>query len=249
MLDSKTYVENMLKTGPAPSSSYNKKMKVKDFEKIRFIKKSSYARLFVVRYKFTGRVYVMKIVSKENMKNEKKEEEVKTERDIHIHLNHHNIIKLYYTFKDKENLYFIYEYAPNGTLFDLLEYYNKLPLELGRYYAAELVNALKYLRLKGIQHQNLRPEKILISETYHLKLACFKCAKFESNKLIKEKTEISTGKNINFDSDLCSLGYIIYRFFSGKLSLSKHFSILDAISKSAYGIKLGFFDSVTNLCQ
>lgn len=64
----------------------------------------------------------------------------------------------------------MFEYVNLGTLSRLIKKYGKLPLELARYYAAEIVNVLEYLHTKGIVHRDLKPENILISSDYHIKL-------------------------------------------------------------------------------
>jgi 3-phosphoinositide dependent protein kinase-1 len=38
-----------------------------------------------------------------------------------LRFRHNNIINLMSTFKDKKNLYFVFEYTPNGTLDDLIK--------------------------------------------------------------------------------------------------------------------------------
>lgn len=46
----------------------------------------------------------------------------------------------------------------------------KLPPNLVRFYAAELVNMLEFLRNHQIAHRDLKPENILITKDYHFKL-------------------------------------------------------------------------------
>ncbi len=46
---------------------------------------------------------------------------MKIERDVLVAAKHPNIIKLNYSFRDEEKLYFVLEYAPNGELSDLLK--------------------------------------------------------------------------------------------------------------------------------
>ena len=57
-------------------------------------------------------------------------------------LKHPNIIKLYDSFQDPKNLYFVLEWAPNGTLTDYIERKGKFPYDLARFYATELLSAI-----------------------------------------------------------------------------------------------------------
>ena len=49
----------------------------------------------------------------------------------------------------------------------------KFPLELARFYIAEIVVTLEYLHNQGIIHRDLKPQNILITKDYHLKLVLF----------------------------------------------------------------------------
>lgn len=45
-----------------------------------------------------------------------------------------------------------------------------LPIELVRFYTAEIVSALEFLHTKGVVHRDLKPQNIMIDAKYHLKL-------------------------------------------------------------------------------
>ena len=64
----------------------------------------------------------------------------------------------------------MFEYSKHGTLSRLVRKLGKLPLELAKFYAAELVVILEYLHYMGIVHRDLKPENVLLSADYHLKL-------------------------------------------------------------------------------
>ena len=48
-----------------------------------------------------------------------------------------------------------------------------LPVELVRYYAAEIVAALELMHSKGIVHRDLKPDNILLDKKYHVKIVYF----------------------------------------------------------------------------
>jgi len=48
-------------------------------------------------------------------------EQVRREIEIHSHLNHPNILKLYGYFWDSKNIYLILEYATDGELYELMK--------------------------------------------------------------------------------------------------------------------------------
>lgn len=46
----------------------------------------------------------------------------------------------------------------------------KMPLDLIRFYAAEILLALELMHSKEVVHRDLKPENILINDDWHLKL-------------------------------------------------------------------------------
>lgn len=74
-------------------------------------------------------------------------------------------------------MYYVFEYASRGSLTKLINKLsmgeNKMPYELVRHYAGEIVSALALLHKKNIIHRDLKPENILVSEDWHLKLIDF----------------------------------------------------------------------------
>ena len=67
----------------------------------------------------------------------------------------------------------MFEYASRGSLTKLITQVNlseKLPIDLVKYYAAELLSGLEYLHNKNVIHRGLKPENVLITEDWHLKI-------------------------------------------------------------------------------
>ena len=46
----------------------------------------------------------------------------------------------------------------------------RMPEELVKYYAAEIISALETIHNKNIIHRDVKPENILVAEDWHLKL-------------------------------------------------------------------------------
>lgn len=86
---------------------------------------------------------------------------------------HDNLIEIIGTFQDEDNLYFALSYEENGDLVGLINKMKKLPIEIVRYYTAQLVGVLQYLHFNGIVHRDLKPQNILLSSDFKLKLIDF----------------------------------------------------------------------------
>lgn len=78
---------------------------------------------------------------------------VKAERDILAEAELEWVTKLYYSFQDKENLYFIMEYIPGGDLMALLIKKGIFEEQLARFYVAELVLAIESVHKMGFIHR------------------------------------------------------------------------------------------------
>lgn len=92
------------------------------------------------------------------------------EREMLLRLDHPNIIKLMSTFHDREKLYFALEYAPNKDLSTFLRSQGILDYELSKFYAAEIVNVLEYLKDNNIAHRDIKPENMMLDVNMHIKL-------------------------------------------------------------------------------
>ena len=60
-----------------------------------------------------------------------------------------------------------------GDISKILNKYTRFPVDIARFYIAELVLSVEYLHKQGIVHRDLKPENILIDEFGHIKLADF----------------------------------------------------------------------------
>ena len=69
-----------------------------DFQIIQVIGRGSFAKVYLVRKKTTGRAYAMKVVHKDLIIRTNQVENTKAERDIMKAIDHPFIVKLHYAF-------------------------------------------------------------------------------------------------------------------------------------------------------
>jgi serine/threonine protein kinase len=88
-------------------------------------------------------------------------------------LNHPNIVKYYQTdlSQDMYTIDVLLEYAPGGSLKNILGKYYPLEMEIIKTYSKQLLNALDYLHSNFIVHRDLKSANILISFSGELKLS------------------------------------------------------------------------------
>ena len=107
-----------------------------------------------------------------------KKDSVFRERDILDEVcENKNMIKLECTFSDEEMLYFLTDYAANGSLSRVIKKVT-LPIETCRFFIAEIIIALEFLHTNSIIHRDLKPENILLDSDFHVKICDFGEAKY-----------------------------------------------------------------------
>lgn len=109
--------------------------------------RGAYGVVNLATEKDTGNTVAIKSVSIEQVSQLGKERHIFREKELLNSLNHSSIIKLLKTFKDANNLYFVFEHAENGTLDDFIKITckNKVGEELVKIMFAQMINFLEYL--------------------------------------------------------------------------------------------------------
>ncbi|CAM9816307.1 unnamed protein product, partial [Ectocarpus sp. 13 AM-2016] len=131
----------------------------------------------LVRRKNTGVLYAMKILKKGDVVRKRQVERTKIERRVLGNVEHPFLMRLHYAFQTDNKLYLVLDYCPGGELFFHLSRYKRFPEGVVRFYAAELVLALKHLHDNNIIYRDIKPENILLDADGHIKLGDFGLAK------------------------------------------------------------------------
>ena len=91
------------------------------------------------------------------------------------------------TFQDEMSLFFLLEYVQNGNLTSLIKKLGKLPFELTKFYAAEILCALEYMRSHKIVHRDLKPENVLLDSKWHCKICDMGDSKIIDEEQVEEE--------------------------------------------------------------
>lgn len=95
----------------------------------------------------------MKYMNKAKMIRKDAVKNVVREQEMLIDIDHSNIVKLWFTFQDEEDLFMVVDLLLGGDLGYHLEKFGRMPLERVKLYVAEISMALDYLRSKSIIHR------------------------------------------------------------------------------------------------
>ncbi|XP_078178147.1 putative serine/threonine protein kinase IRE4 isoform X2 [Carex rostrata] len=171
----------------------SERVSIDDFEKIKQISRGAFGKVFLARKRTTGDLFAIKVLKKLHMIRKNDVERILAERDILITVRNTFVVRFFYSFTCRENLYLVMEYLNGGDLYSLLRTVGCLDEKNTRIYVAELVLALEYLHSLRIIHRDLKPDNILIAGNGHIKLTDFGLSKIgliaSSINMSESKTE------------------------------------------------------------
>ncbi|XP_030056159.1 serine/threonine-protein kinase LATS2 [Microcaecilia unicolor] len=169
--------EQMRKILYQKESNYNRLKRAKIdksmFVKIKTLGIGAFGEVCLSCKVDTNALYAMKTLRKKDVLNRNQVAHVKAERDILAEADNEWVVKLYYSFQDKENLYFVMDYIPGGDMMSLLIRMDVFPEHLARFYIAELTMAIESVHKMGFIHRDIKPDNILIDLDGHIKLTDF----------------------------------------------------------------------------
>ena len=140
------------------------------FERLKLIGKGEFGDVYLVRDKEDSAVYAMKILRKSELIAKGQIRNTLTERDLLGREDNPWNVKLYYSFQDNHNVYFVMEYLPGGDLMNVLIKKEYLTEEETRFYIAETVLALHEIHKAGFIHRDVKPDNILLTRQGHVRL-------------------------------------------------------------------------------
>ncbi|KAI3704917.1 hypothetical protein L1987_75146 [Smallanthus sonchifolius] len=192
--DSQMFADTARSLHASPASSYSKdRTSIEDFEIIKPISRGAFGRVFLARKRATGDVFAIKVLKKADMIRKNAVQSILAERDILISARNPFVVRFFYSFTCRENLYLVMEYLNGGDLFSLLKNLGCLEENMARVYIAELVLALEYLHSLNVIHRDLKPDNLLIGPHGHIKLTDFGLSKVG---LINSTEDLSSSTTI-----------------------------------------------------
>lgn len=158
-------------------SAHRDRISIDDFEILKPISRGAFGKVFLARKRTTGDLFAIKVLKKLDMIRKNDIERILAERNILITVRNPFVVRFFYSFTCRDNLYLVMEYLNGGDLYSLLKNVGSLEEDVARTYVAELVLALEYLHSLGIVHRDLKPDNILIAHDGHIKLTDFGLSK------------------------------------------------------------------------
>ncbi|XP_048326427.2 probable serine/threonine protein kinase IRE [Ziziphus jujuba] len=170
--------ENVRSLRASPINPCSKdRTSIEDFEIIKPISRGAFGRVFLARKRATGDLFAIKVLKKADMIRKNAVESILAERNILISVRNPFVVRFFYSFTCRENLYLVMEYLNGGDLYSMLRNLGCLDEDMARVYIAEVVLALEYLHSLNVIHRDLKPDNLLIGQDGHIKLTDFGLSK------------------------------------------------------------------------
>jgi len=144
-------------------------------------------------------------------------------------LSHPNVARMYDLFEedDESQLWAVIEYINGPSLRDVLDRMGPFDIERACHYLNQVADALGHLHSRGLVHLDVKPQNILFSDDYTVKLIDFGIAQqagsaqeVSNGQAFGTVTYVSpeqaSGKVIDARSDVYSLGCVVYEMITGK---------------------------------
>ena len=196
------------------------------FTVIEELGSGSFGKVYKVKKVNDGRIYAMKMLSKQFLMKQKQLKYAISECRILKSLVHPFVIRLHYAFQTPKSLYMVLEYCPNGDLAAHLTERGTFEEVEARHYIAETLLAIAYLHSQDIVYRDLKPENILLNRKGHVKLADFGLAKEGIIGANSTKSfcgspaylapEVVNQHGAGKPADIYGLGAILYEMLTGE---------------------------------
>lgn len=186
------------------------------------------AMVYRARCHVLNRYVAVKILKDEFAKDPDIRRRFSIESQAVAKLSHHNIVSVYDVGNDNGVDYIVMELMEGVTLKEYLQKKGHLSWQESLFFAQQIARALVHAHSRGIIHQDIKPQNVIILRDGTAKLTDFGIASFattQETKVVQEaigsvhyiSPEQAKGSSIDYRTDIYSLGVVMYEMVTGKL--------------------------------
>lgn len=198
------------------------------YEIIKEIGGGGMATVYLAEDHLLNRKVAIKVLRAQNTSDEKFVNDFKQEACLAARLVHPNIVNIYDVGEDAKENYIVMEYVKGETLKKKISKNGPLEPKDAIKIAIGIAEALKHAHAKGLIHCDIKPHNILLDEFENPKVTDFGISKAITTNTVKYTISVvgsvhylspeqAEGKAITVQSDLYSLGIVIFEMLTGNL--------------------------------
>jgi eukaryotic-like serine/threonine-protein kinase len=187
------------------------------------------AKVYLARDKSLGREVALKVLREQYTGDEEFVERFRREAMSAAALNHPGIVQVYDRGRAADGAFYIaMEYVPGGTLKERIMARGKLAPPEAAEIASQVADALALAHDRGIVHRDIKPQNVLLTASGEAKVSDFGIARAASTQTMTQTNSVLgtlaymspeqlRGERVGPESDLYSLGVVIYEMLTGEL--------------------------------
>lgn len=174
------------------------------------------------------RIVAIKILKDEYLTNEEFKRRFKNESKAIAVLSHPNIVRVYNVSFGDRLQYIVEEYVDGITLKEYIQQQGVINWKEAVHFTGQILAALQHAHDKGIVHQDIKPQNIMLLNDGTIKVTDFGIARFSrtDNNTTSENAigsvhyispEQARGEMTDDKADIYSVGVVLYEMITGQL--------------------------------
>lgn len=208
------------------------------------------ALVYKARCTLLNRIAAVKVLRPQFAHDEEFVKRFRREAQASASLSHPNIVGVYDVGQEKSNYYIVMEYVDGMTLKEFITSKGFIEPLQALAIASEVADALSHAHENSIIHRDIKPHNILLTQSKKVKVTDFGIAKaITSNTVTAQNTgsimgsvhyfspEQAKGNYTGEQSDIYSLGIVMYEMLTGQLPFDGESPISIAIKHIQENVK------------
>lgn len=195
---------------------------------IRLVGEGGMARVYLAHDEVLDRDVALKVLRRSYV-DEELVERFRREARSAASLSHQNVVPIYDWGETRDGSYYlVMEHVPGGTLKGLIDREGPLQVEQAVGIAIQTANALEAAHRRGMVHRDIKPQNILLTGSGDVKVTDFGIARAATAPAMTEPGSIvgtvhyispeqASGAEVGPQSDLYSLGVVLYEMLTGQV--------------------------------